>query len=153
MNPKWAPKGTQNRLKSAKMLPRTPPGWVWRPSQEKGVSRTLLETPLCAENIAPAMVFTHSRGCPQARFGLHFGSIWALFWAPLAPKSRPRDEKEGFQKSIKKCLPKRCPKGSKMISKRASSKVLLASFLSPWTHLRPRWGPDPILAPFFIKKS
>ena len=116
MYPKWTPKGTQNRLKSAKMLPRTPPEWVWRPGLEKVASRTLPETPLCAENIAPAMLFTLPRGCPQARFCLHFSSILGAFWAPLAPKSRPRTEKDAFQKNIKKRHRKRCPKGTKMTS-------------------------------------
>ena len=84
------------------MLPRIPPEWVWRPGLEKVASRTLPEPPSCAEIIAPAILFTLPRGCPQDRFGLHFGSILAPFWAPWAPKSRPRGEKEAFPKSIKK---------------------------------------------------
>jgi len=106
----WDPKGAQNRLKSAKMLPRTPPEWVRRPSLEKVTSRTLPETPICAENMAPAMVFTLPRGCPQAPFGLYFGYVLGAFWPPWAPKPRPRSEKDAFKKGIEKALPKRCLK-------------------------------------------
>ena len=95
-DPKWIPKGTQNRIKSAKMLPRTPPEWVWRPSVEKVASRTLPETPLCAENITPAMVFTLPTGYPQVRFGLHFGFIFEPFWPPVARQGRSRGDKEPF---------------------------------------------------------
>ena len=113
MEPKWNPKGTQNHLKSAKMLPRTPPEWVLRPSLEKVASRTLPQTLSCDENTAPAMLFTLPTGCPQARFGLHFGSILGAFWAPWAPKSRPRGGEEAFQKSNKKGMEKDAPKSRK----------------------------------------
>ncbi len=119
MDSTWTPKGTQNRLKSAKMLPRTPPEWVWRPGLEKVASRTLPETPLCAENIAPAMLFTLPRGCPWVRFGLHFNPISEAFWSPLATKSRPGGEQEIFLKSLKKRYRKRCPKVFKITTKTA----------------------------------
>ena len=113
IDPKWTPKGSQNRLKSAKMLPRTPPEWVLRPSPEKVASRTLPQTLSYAENTAPAMLFTLPPGYLQGHFWLHFASLLAPFWAPSAPKSRPKGEKEAFQKSKKKGIEKGAPKSRK----------------------------------------
>ena len=118
---------------------------------EKVASRTLPETPLCAKNIAPAMVFTLPTGYPQVRFGLHFVFIFAPFWPPVAPQGRSRDEKEPFQKSLKKRHGKGCPKVSKMTSEMGRQFRPRAPFLSLWSHLRSRWGPDPNLVPFCIK--
>ena len=143
MDPKWTPKGTPNPLKSAKMLPRTPPEWVWRPGLEKVASRTLPEPPSCAENIAPAILFTLPRRCPQDRFGLHFGSILAPFWAPWAPKSRPRGEKDAFQKSINKKTAEKVIQSRKKEPQKGLGKAVFHTFFHPRNHLRPRIAPDP----------
>ena len=103
----------RSRVEPQKMLPKTPPKRVWRPSLEKVASRTLPETPLCAENIAPAMLFTLPRRCPQPSFRLHFGSHWEAFWVPLASQSRLIGEKEAFRKSIKKGIEKGVSKSQK----------------------------------------
>ena len=79
MNPNRLPKGTQNRPKSAKMLPGTPPERVWRRSLEKIASQSLPETPSYASRAVNTMVFSLPRKYPEAPFGLHFGFILEAF--------------------------------------------------------------------------
>ena len=108
MNPNKLPKGTQNRPKSAKMLPGTPPEKVWRRSLEKIASQSLPETPSYASRAVNTMVFSLPRRYPEAPFGLHFGSILEAFWPPLVPKSRPGSEKGTSKKDIEKRLRNKC---------------------------------------------
>ena len=98
------------------MLPKILPEWIWRPTLEKVASRSLPNMPLCAENTAPAMLFTLPRGCLQSRFGLDFVSLSAPFSGPWALKNRPRVEKKTYQKNLKNLHCKSCSQTSKMTS-------------------------------------
>ena len=117
MEPKATPQNDQNLQKSVEMLSRILPEWIWRPTLEKVVSRSLPDMPKCVENTAPAMLFTYPRECLQSPFGLHFGSLLAPFSGPWAFKSRLRVEKKAFRKNLKKRPCKRCSNTSKMTSK------------------------------------
>ena len=143
MEPPGAPKETQNRLKSQKMPPKTLPKTVWRPSLEKVASQTLPETPLCAENITPAMLFTLPTGYPQPPFRLHFGSILGAFWAPLAPKSRPRREKEAFKKQQQKKTSKKVPKSLQNELQKVQFKIKRGHFFASLEPSSPQMGPRP----------
>ena len=151
MEPKSSLKGTQNRFKSAKMLFRTSPEWVWRLSLEKIASRTFSENLLCTENTAPAMLFTLLRGCSQARFGFHFGSILAPFWVPWAPKNRPRTEKKASQKNIEKYIAKDAPKPQKWPLKWADFSGKFVFFCLSESMFAPDGAQTPFLAPIWMK--
>ena len=137
MNPNRLPKGTQNRLKSAKMLPGTPPERVWRRSLEKIASQSLPETPSYASRTINTMVFSLPRKYPEAPFGLHFGSILEAFWCPKVGQG----VKKAPPKKHRKTTPKKMPPGPKMEPKtvqiQAKSKPLLASFFLPPKKMHP----------------
>ena len=151
MEPKGPPKESQNRLKSAKMLPKTPPKRVWRRSLEKVASRTLPETSPYASRTVPAMLFTLPRGCPQARFWLHFGSLLATCGAQKSPKERKR----GLPKKLQNTTPKKVPLGAKMEPKRSPIQTKSRQFLAPFSltgTLGPRMGPGPHFGSIFHRK-
>ena len=154
MDPKGIPKGTQNRLKSAKMLPGTLPERVWRRSLEKVASQSLPETSPYASRTINTMVFSLPRGYPQAPFGLHFGSILGAFWAPLAPKSRPGSEKDTSKKTSKNYSEKnasRSQNGAQKGSNPDQIQTIFGTFFPSWDPLAPKWPPGPISAPFSIE--
>ena len=97
------------------------------------------------------MLFTLPRGCLQTRFGLHFGLLSAPFSGPWALKSRLSLEKKACPKNLENMCCENCSKTSEMTSKTGWWKWPRALFLLPRTHLRSRWGPDPILAPVCFK--
>ena len=120
MGSKWIRKGTQNCCKSAKIVSRTLPEWVSRPSLEKVVSWTFPETPLCAEILAPAMLLTLPRGCPQACFGFHLDSFGLPFGHHGRPKIVQGPKTRSSQKTFfnTKLIPNGSERASKMVANR-----------------------------------
>ena len=137
MDPTGTPKGTQNRLKSAKMLPGTLPESVWRRSLEKVASRSLPETSPYASRTIKTMVFA----LPTRR-------LWEAFWLPFGHLGRPKvgqKRKRDLQKNSKKTTRILRPPGlqndSKMTSKRvglmAESALIRIDFGPFWS--KPNW--------------
>ena len=164
MNPSRLPKGTQNRPKSAKMLPGTPPERVWRRSLEKIVSQSLPETPSYASRAVNTMVFSLPRKYHEAPFELHFGSILEASWPLLVPTSRPGSEKGTSKKNIEKRLGKKYLQVPKWSQKWFKSRPNPDHFWHLFSFLRkkclqvPKWSQKdkiqtksrPLLASFFL---
>ena len=148
---KMYPKGHPKSKKNDKNAPKDPSRIGLETQCGKSRLPDSPRDPLMCWKHSPCHGFYTSHRIPP-------GSLWAPFWvhfrtllAPVAPQGRSRDEKEPFQKSVKKRHGKGCPKVSKMTSEMGRHFRPRAPFLPLWSHLRSRWGPDPILAPFCIK--
>ena len=153
IKPQPTSKSHRNLKKSAQVLSNIFPEWIRRPTLEKVAFRPLPDMPQCVENTTPAKLFVLPRGRLQTRFGLNCISAYCRL--PFRDLGRSKVasvyKKRLARKTLKTCVAKLVPKRRKLPPTRVGENGPGHLCLLPRTHLRSRWGPDPILASVCFK--